>query len=152
MAVARPIVSNNMHLMLDGCDAGFIQECSLPLAEAQVIKEIASNSNYQFKHLSSHSFKDLTFKCGAAMTKGFYDWVKQSFDNNYAYKNGSLVTADYNYKEVSRCDFFNALIKELTLPALDAGSKDPALMSLTVAVEKSKYTNKPGASIANGAP
>ena len=63
------------------------------------------------------------------MSKAFYEWIKACFDHKHSRNDGAIITADYDYKEVTRLNFFNALITEVGFPALDAASKDAAKMT-----------------------
>jgi hypothetical protein len=50
-------------------------------------------------------------------------------------KNGAIIACDYNYKELSRLEFNNALMTEVAFPALDAASKDAAKMTIKISPE-----------------
>jgi hypothetical protein len=65
-------------------------------------------------------------------------------------KNGSILAADFNYNTRARRDFREALIKEVTLPALNANDKAPAYMGVGIATEMITYTKGDGAKLAVG--
>src|SRR5215216_2045558 len=62
-------------------------------------------------------------------------------------KNGAIITADYEGKELSRLSFHNALITEIGFPALDASSKDTAKMSIKITPEYTRRQANSGASL-----
>lgn len=152
MALDRATTSNNFALECDGVSAGIITECSGGMATADVISEDMGVTSYVAKHLCNVTYPDISFKCGSAMSKGFYDWMKASFDANYQRKNGAVVNCDFNYKEWSRLTFFNALIKKIGFPALDATSKTAAQIDIGIGVEKTTFQTSPAGSIAGKYP
>ena len=59
------------------------------------------------------------------MSKDLYDWINASWSGSYVRKNGAVVAMDQKLVAVSQREFFNALITETTMPALDGSSKEP---------------------------
>ena len=110
MATDRANVAGYFGFDIDGINAGLIQNCTGGMCTADVISENVGVTSYVAKHLGALQYPDISFKCGTAMSKGFYDWIKSSFDANYQRKNGAVVNCDFNYKETSRLTFYNALI------------------------------------------
>jgi phage tail-like protein len=143
----RAYGGNNFSIEIDGSNGGVVQSATGGLASATVISENMGVTSYVPKHLGNVTYSDISFKCGTAMSKGFYDWMKASFDANFGRKNGAIVTADYNYAEVSRLTFFNALIKSIGFPKLSASSNDPAQLAISLGIEKSKFQTAGGAKI-----
>jgi hypothetical protein len=85
--------------------------------------------------IADGKYEDITITCGTGMTKAFYQWMKDSFDHKHSRKSGAIISATFDHKEMSRMEFTNARIKEIRLPALDAGSKDALKMSITLEPE-----------------
>jgi hypothetical protein len=103
------------------------------------------------KHIAGVKYEDISISCGTGMSKGFYEWIKASFDHNYQRKGGAIIAADYNYKEHSRLTWHNGLISEIGFPALDAASKDACKMSIKVGPEYTRQTTTTdGPSVAGG--
>jgi hypothetical protein len=89
-------------------------------------------------------YEDITIACGTGMSKGLYSWVKDSFEHKYSRHNGAIVAATFDHKEMSRLTFYEALISEVGLPALDASSKDAAKMTIKFSPEKTRMTTTLG--------
>ena len=136
----RAYTAGKYALELDGIEAGWIQSAEGGHATSDVVVEKVGNDQYARKHIAGVKYEDITVNCGTGMSKGFYQWVKDSFDLKYSRKNGAIISADYNGKEHSRLTFQNALITEVGFPALDAGSKDPAKMSIKLMPEITRMT------------
>lgn len=147
----RGYVAGKYAVELDGINAGWIWSSEGGHAVADVVNEKLGPDSIVKKHIAGVKYEDLSVTCGTGMSKGFYEWIKASFDHNYTRKNGAIIAADYNYKEHSRLTFFNALITEVGMPALDAASKDAAKMTLKFAPEYTRTTTTTGGpSVAGG--
>src|SRR2546427_2818155 len=80
------------------------------------------------------------------MSRNFYEWIRASLDKQYSGKNGAVIACDYNYKELSRIDWADALITEVGFPASDAASKDAAKMTIKFSPETTRMSARTGAS------
>ena len=81
----------------------------------------------------------VTINIGVSMGKGLYEWIKASLDETHLRKNGYVVAVDYNYKAKSYRHFRDALITEITIPALDGSSKDTSFFTIKFAPEEITY-------------
>jgi hypothetical protein len=66
------------------------------------------------------------------MTQTFYSWVQTSCNKGCAGKSCAIVALDFAGRELYRDSLSLALITEVALPACDASSKDPGLITLTL--------------------
>lgn len=146
----RGYVAGKYGIELDNIVAGWVASVEGGHATADVVQEKLGSDHVIKKHIAGVKYEDITISCGTGMSKGFYEWIKASFDHKYTRKNGAIITADYNYKEYTRLNFYNALITEIGFPALDAASKDAAKMTIKVSPEYTRMQAAAGSSIANG--
>ncbi|MGE5672677.1 MAG: hypothetical protein ACM3XM_02150, partial [Mycobacterium leprae] len=63
---------------------------------------------------------------GFSMARPVYDWISDSWLMHATRKNGAIITTDYNNNPTGARQFYNALITETTIPAMDGASKEPA--------------------------
>jgi len=92
--------------------------------------------NYErWRQLAKPKFENIKLQMGMGMSAPFYEWIEQFFTGKGTRKNGAIVAADFYYKERARREFSEALICELTFPALNATDKNTAYMSVSLAVE-----------------
>jgi hypothetical protein len=92
--------------------------------------------NYdRWRQLGKPKFEDIKLQVGMAMSKAFYLWIQDFFVGIPTRKDGAIIAADFYYKERARREFTAGIIKELTIPKLDAADKNPAYMTIAVAVE-----------------
>jgi phage tail-like protein len=134
----------------DGQNSGWLTDVSGGSKVADVVNEKIGPDLIQQKHLAGVKYEDITVTTGTGMSKAYYEWIKASFARQYPRKSGAIIAADYNYKELTRIEFKNALISEIGMPALDAASKDAAKMTIKFSPEFTKVERKAGSSNAGG--
>lgn len=123
--------------------AGFVKEASGGDATADVVSEKLGSDHLTKKHLGPLKYEEVTFKCGTGMSKELYKWIDTGFNqtsHNRGREDGALLFADYDNMEVSRLTWTFGLITELGMPALDASSKDSAMMTVKFAPETTRKT------------
>lgn len=137
-------------LDIDGVNAGWIKSVEGGAATAEVVSEKMGSDHLARKHIGPVKYEDISFQCGTGMTKALYEWIKTGFDQTSGQrgrKNGAILFGDYDGNEYSRLTFQHALITEYTMPALDASSKDAALMSIKFSPETTRRTMAKGSKI-----
>lgn len=140
----RGVVGGKLGFEIDGVDAGWIMSVEGGIAASEVVTEKIAGDSLAKKHIANVKYEDIKVACGAGMSKVFWEWIESSLNLKYTRKNGAVIGCDFNYKEVSRMNFHNALITEVGFPALDAASKDAAKLTLAFAPEYTRYVAKPG--------
>ncbi|MCH7653519.1 MAG: hypothetical protein IIB14_07585 [Chloroflexi bacterium] len=96
------------------------------------------------KHLSNISYEPFTMQIGMNMSKGFADWIEASFDGGSAAENGSVIAVNSNLHSLSVREFRDALISEVKFPSLDAGSRDPAFLTVKLEPGRINYQSSAG--------
>lgn len=81
--------------------------------------------------------EEIAFRCGTGMNKSLYAWLQAGPDGT-SRRSGALVDATGE-----RLEFTNALLTELTLPALDRARAEPAWLGVKARAESVRRT--PGA-------
>jgi hypothetical protein len=143
-AAAPPVASGYFALELDGITAGFVASGEGGDASAVVVREAPGETCLSRKHLGPLKFEDISIACGTGMSAAFYEWLQATCRCDAARKSGAIVAGDFNYKEIARRDFKDALITEIGMPKLDASSKDPALMTVKFAPETTQRQKPSG--------
>jgi hypothetical protein len=131
-------------LTLDGVQCGFVKSVGGGDISAEVIEEPVGSSYFVKKHIGQPRYEDFTAQIGFGMADAVYDWIAASWSMNYMRTDGSVVAADSTLKAQSERQFFNALLTETTVPALDASSKEPAYLTLRFAPEYTKSVKGKG--------
>ena len=79
------------------------------------------------KQIGKVSFSDIVAQVGA---DGLREWISQAWAGKPMPRNGSIITADVNYKSTTERQFRDALITETTIPTLDGASKDAGYLTV----------------------
>ena len=111
-------------LELDGGAAQRLSSAEGGFATADVIVEKLGSDHIQHKHLGAIKYEPITVTSGVVTSKDLYDWLEGTLSQAYALKNGSIIAVDADGKDLSRLEFHQALISEISFPALDAASKE----------------------------
>ncbi len=144
MPISRSYVSSKFLLNLAGVPAGFVKSVEGGGVTAEVVTESLGPSYYTKKHLGQIKYEEFTIQISLSMDKSVYDWIAKSWQMDYQRKDGSIITADYNLDAKSERQFFNALITEMTVPALDASSKDAAYLAVKFQPETVQFKKGSG--------
>lgn len=132
---ARAYTAGRFAFELDGVLLDLVKSFEGGFARADVVQEKLGPSQFSKKHLANLRYTDIVMQCDPGLPGPLLNWVSASLAMTHARKNGAIITADFDMKERSRLEFFNALISELTIPACDAASKDPGTLTLKLSPE-----------------
>ncbi|MGH9022525.1 MAG: phage tail protein, partial [Acidimicrobiia bacterium] len=143
----RSYVTGHFALDLDGAFAGPVLAAAGGSAFGDVVVAEPAGSPFRTKHIGGVKYEDISVQVGHGMSKGFYDWIKTTADGKPTRRSGALIAADFNYREISRLTFHEAILTELGMPALDAASKDAAKMTLKFAPESTRRSSGSGAKV-----
>ena len=122
-------------LDVNGKNLGQVLSVEGGLAAADVVTEKLGGDKLVRKHVGGIRYEDISLQIGLDMGQTIYDWIAQTWKAQPVRKNGSVVAANFDGKAVSQLDFFNAVISEVGIPAMDAASKDAAKMTVKIAPE-----------------
>ena len=140
----RAYVAGNFEFLLDGVKCGFLKSVDGGAAVAEVVSVAAGSSRFPDKHLGRISYSPFVLQFGPTMGKEVYDWINASWTKEFQRRNGAIAAADSTLTVVSQREFVNALFTELTIPALDGTSKDPAYFTLKISPEYTKTVKASG--------
>lgn len=143
----RAFVAGTFFLELDGVAAGFLRSADGGTATGIVLEQQFGDSPFIKKTIGGVKYEDITITCGTGMSKVFYQWIQDTLDLKFVRKNGAIITADFNLKEISRLNFMDALLTEIGFPACDAASKDAAFMTLKFSPESTQRAKPSGATL-----
>ena len=87
------------------------------------------------RQLGRTEYEDITLQVGMAASETFYAWIADFFDGTVVRKNGAIVAGDPDYNERARRTIREVLIREVTIPALDANDTKPCYMSVKLVPE-----------------
>jgi hypothetical protein len=138
MALATRSV-DRFGLDLDGMNVGIVHSAKGGTPSADVVTEQPGADGIMHKHIAGVKYEDITVICGTGMSKGFFEWLADTFDRKPSLKDGAIVRADTNLVERERLSFYHGLVSEIGFPALDGASKDAAYLTVKILPE---YTRR----------
>ena len=130
MAGTRSTGSGSFMFNLQGVPCGFVRSAEGGDAVGEVVEEGPKSGAFTKKHIGRVKYDPIEVSFGFGMARDIYEWIEASWKQNYSRKDGSVVVTDPSLQAVSTREFFHALITEVTIPDLDASSKDAAYLSL----------------------
>jgi hypothetical protein len=136
----RPYASGYFGLELDGVHNGLLHSIEGGDVVGEVVTFTSGGDLIAKKHIGNVKYGEFTMQLGANLAKPVYDWISDTLDGTAVRKNGAIIAADYNYRARERGEFFQALLTEITIPACDAGSKDPAYLTVKFAPEQVQWS------------
>ena len=128
----------------DGQPAGYVKSVTGGNIKGEVAVLNNGPDNVQKKHLATIVHEPFTVEVGMGMSEGFYKWIQASFDKGHVTKSGEMVAANFDYEAQSARVFTDAHISEVTVPALDGSSKEPAYMTIKFDPQKIRYEKRSG--------
>jgi hypothetical protein len=130
----RSYVASKFALTLGGVQIGSLYSAAGGDAFGQVVTEKVGPDNIALKHLGGVAYEPITVVTDFH-SKALMNWIAESWKGKYTRQSGSILEIDYDYNIRGEKEFFNAIIAETTLPALDAAAKDPARITVKLAPE-----------------
>lgn len=148
MVDTRSYTGGRFAFLVDGLGMlGFVKKFSGGTIKGELATHNLGPANIQKKHIVGIIYEPITFEVGMGMSAGFYEWIRAAFDMGYVTKSGEIHACDFDYKSMSVREFLAAHISEVTIPALDGSSKEPAYMTVKIDPERIRYRKGDGSPI-----
>jgi len=122
----RGVIGGTFFLELSKGGGGFVQSVAGGNITADVVDEQPASS-FVPKHLGMPKFEEFVFKAGSGMSAEFYDWIHDAWNGTVDLKSGAVLKT-FGGATQNRREFSSGFITKVTMPALDASSKDAASM------------------------
>lgn len=122
---------DDQHTLLKSVDGGGIK--------AEVVTIDRGPQELAQKHISTPNYGPIAIEIGMSMGKPLAEWIRAWVDLSPTRRTGAVVAANFDYKAQSYRRFRDALISEVSMPALDASSKEPAFFTIRLQPEEITY-------------
>src|SRR5262249_17560423 len=132
-------------LTLDGFQSGYIKSLDGGDITAEVIAETVSSSYFAKKRIGQPKYEDFVMQLDLSMENRAYEWITASWTGRFQRKNGSFTTYDSSGSPAGEQDFFNTLITETAIPALDSESHDEGYLTVKLSPEYTRVKVGTGA-------
>lgn len=134
----RSYTAGHFMLSLDG-EPAVLKDFDGGNIKGEVVTVNMGPENLAMKHLATIKYEPFTINVGMSMGKALYEWIKASLDKAHIRKTGFIAAGSYDYKAQGYRHFQNALITEITIPAMDGGSKDGGFFTVKFQPERIEY-------------
>ena len=134
MASSR-FAAGSFALDLDGTMCGFLKAVEGGAITADVVAEPIGSTYFAKKHIGAPRYEELTLKLDLSLERAVYDWISDTWTGRSPRHDGAIVAVSSQRKAVSERQFFRAFLSEVTIPAADAASKEPAFLTVKLAPE-----------------
>jgi hypothetical protein len=120
---------------------GFVTQMDGGAFSSEPVLDYTGKDMFVSKYAGKPKYDDITLGIGMPNSWRLFNWVKSSLDNKPERHGGALVGYDNfaGQAERSRRTFTDALISEITFPALDGASTSPANITLKISPETITY-------------
>lgn len=122
-------------LELDGKAAGLLPAVQGGNVVADVREFTSGTDGIPQKMLGDLRYEEITMMVGLGMDAALWEWVGHMVGRKPVPMDGAILFADANSNLVRRMEFKKAWLSEVTLPTLDAASKDTGLMTIKLRPE-----------------
>jgi hypothetical protein len=143
----RAYAAAHFALLLDDVSCGVIRSMEGGGVKVDTTSYRVGGAHPTWKQLGKAKFEPIKLQVGMAVASPFAQWIEKAFAGDFQRKTGALQAGDFFYKERARRDFTDAIITEITLPALNASDKNGAYMGVSIVPEKITFSKGGGGDI-----
>jgi hypothetical protein len=126
-------VGGSFLLNIEGQPGGYVPAIAGGAMSSTVVVDRSGNTgSFPKKHAGAVQYDDISFAVSLP-EKPLAEWMKTTLASAAPVrKSGSFSSLDFNFKEVSKTTWTSGFISDITFPELDATSKDPARINVTI--------------------
>lgn len=134
-ASTRTYGGDQFVLSLNGTTIGFLKSAEGGTATSDVVLEAHPVTYFARKHLGVVRYEDIITQLDLSLEQPIYDWIAASWTGKHTRKEGSITAYDTAFKPLYEQQFFQALLREVTIPALNSNDKNPASLQIKLMPE-----------------
>lgn len=139
-AKGRGYVGANFALEFEGKHVGFLR-----MVSGGSVVGVVTTRNGQEKQISGIRYEPITVEMNLNGALSLLEWMASISKGDKARRSGAVVITDGNFEVVSRLEFQNAVLTELSLSPLDAANgKDMLTVQATFAPERAQRISGKG--------
>src|SRR5262245_1894794 len=138
MPGGRTAAAGGFALELAGKDAGPLKAVVGGEAYADVVVEPQARSFYAKKHIANLKWTPLQLTAAIGASSQLEEWIAATLTGNFVRKDGTVAETGRTAATRTARSFRDAVISEVTIPACDGSSKEPAY--LTVRLNARQFT------------
>lgn len=133
-------------LHLAGVDCGVVHSVTGGGVRAEVLEPAIGPEDVARKRLGAVGYDEFAVEFDLSLDRAVYAWIGQSMTGTPRRVDGALVTVNQRTSSLSRREFREALLTEVTFPALDGASRETAYLTVRFVPELVQSVPVPGGS------
>jgi hypothetical protein len=114
-------------------DGGFVR--------GSVADDPIASGNHRVKQITTVDIEPISLEFGMTGANDVLKWIKGTWNKQWARRDGSIRHGNFNLEDTYEHEFYNALITEATIPALDGAAKESGYIKCKIQPE-TVLTNK----------
>ena len=142
--MGRSFASGRFAFGIDGKFAGFVRKVTGGAIKTEPVTHNLSTNFIQRKNPGILDYDMLTFEISMGMGKPLWEWILASWKQDFQQKNCELQLCNFNHEVQVVRSFADAYITKLTVPTLDAGSKEPGYFTVEINPSAIRYEKGDG--------
>ena len=146
MPGGRTFGAGRFLLELGGVPCGFLRSVEGGAIGAEVVS-VHGQTYFDEKHLGRVRYEDFAIELDLSLDAAVYDWIANTWTGKHQRRDGSITIVDAQLKARAENEFFQALLTEVTVPAMDAASKDVGFLTVKFAPEYTRMKKGSGATV-----
>jgi hypothetical protein len=142
--------AGHFELQIDGHKStAYVKSVEGGWSRANIVDDPHGSDPQRVKQISNVDIDPITMEFGLAGANDMLKWIQQSWNRQYGRRNGQITHADFDLKASFEHEFFEALITETTIPALDGTSKEGGYLKCKLQPERvvTKALGSPGSRV-----
>jgi hypothetical protein len=143
-----PVASGHFLLALDD-ELALLKDCDGGNIKGQVLTTNIGPQQPAEKHISTLKFEPFTIDVGIPMGKPLATWIMAALALSPTSKKGYVAQMNIENRAQNYRHFRDALIEEITIPGMDAASKEAALFTIKFQPEQTTYAKGDNAVLAS---
>lgn len=97
-----------------------------------VVTEFSDGSGLARKHIGNPKYEEIRFRAHSGLGEPLWAWVSAMVSGEPLFRSGAVHILDSSLTATNMIEFEDALITEITFPALDGASKEIAYLDITI--------------------
>ncbi len=137
-------VSGSFFLDIGTTPCGFVSKVEGGGISAEVLQGKIGFDHFASKHVGRVHYEDVTVEAGLGMAEPFWKWIVDTCEHKCERHDVSIIACDYQLKAQNTRLFAAAALTEITVPAMDAASKEPVRFKLKFLPEQTRSVEGDG--------
>lgn len=141
MVVAAHVSAGRVAVEIEGEQVCWATSVEAGLATGEVVEQALAGGMFMLKQIGAVRYEPIRLTCEAGIASSLFGWMQQILSGVQQPKNGALIAINSQGSVIDRLNFTNALITGITLPALDASSREVGRFVLELSPERTELVS-----------